>query len=77
MAQRTRRTRRPTTTQEGQSSDVRISVPVPQASSITVNNLKSLSEKDFNDLLEKPKTARVGFIILNAPFKVRPTEPVA
>jgi hypothetical protein len=44
--------------------------------SIRVTDLKGLSDKQVSDLLKKAKTAKVGFVILNAPFKVRPVEPV-
>jgi hypothetical protein len=45
--------------------------------SVRVAHLKGLSDKQVSDLLKKAKTAKVGFVILNAPFKVRPVEPVS
>jgi hypothetical protein len=44
---------------------------------VTVHHLKSLSDKELSGVLKKAKTAKVGFVILNAPFKVRSAEPVA
>ena len=64
-------------TRRAQGSDVQVGVPVPQNASIRVSDLKSLSTKEVKDLLEKAKTAKVGFVILNAPFKVRQVEPVS
>ena len=37
-----------------------VSVPIPHNTSIRVTDLKSLSEKDLNELLEKAKTSQVG-----------------
>ena len=56
---------------------VEVTVEVPQNTSITVTDLQSLSDEDINNLLEKAKTARVRFVILNAPFKVRQVEPTS
>jgi hypothetical protein len=56
---------------------VEVRVPIPQNTSVRVRELKSLSNKQISDLLKKAKTAKVGFVILNAPFKVRPVEPVS
>lgn len=70
MAKSTRGARKPAQRKQAQSSDVLINVPVPQNVPITVMDLKSLSERELNDVLEKAKTAQVGFIILNAPFKI-------
>jgi hypothetical protein len=60
-----------------QGSDLQVTVPVPQGYSISVKDLKTLDEKALNELLDQAKKAQVGFIILNAPFKVRPVEPVS
>lgn len=54
-----------------------VTVEVPQNTSITVTDLQSLSDEEINNLLEKAKTARVRFVILNAPFKVRQVEQVS
>jgi hypothetical protein len=54
-----------------------VSVPVPHGTSTKIHDLKSLSDKEVGDLLKKAKTSKVGFVILNAPFKVRPVEPVS
>jgi hypothetical protein len=76
------RTRRATPSQGAQAetppANVQVTVPVT-ASTIKVADLKNpqLSEKDINDLLQQAKTAKVGFVILNAPFKVRTLEPVS
>jgi hypothetical protein len=59
------------------AAKVAVTVPVPQDTKIRVTDLKSLSNEEINDLLNKAKTAKVGFVILNAPFKVRPVEPVS
>jgi hypothetical protein len=56
---------------------VEVSVEVPQNTSIRVTDLSSLSAEELNDLLERAKTAKVKFVILNAPFKVRQVEPVS
>jgi hypothetical protein len=56
---------------------VEVTVEVPQNMSITVTDMQSLTDEEINNLLEKAKTARVRFVILNAPFKVRPAEPVS
>jgi hypothetical protein len=42
-----------------------------------VTDLRSLSDQEVNELLEKAKTSRVTFVIHNAPFKVRPVEPIS
>jgi hypothetical protein len=57
----------PTTTGEAQ-----VSVPVPQDTNIKVTSLKGKTDKEIEALLEKAKRAKVGFIIVNAPFKVQP-----
>jgi hypothetical protein len=57
--------------------NLEVRVPVPQNTSIRVTDLKSLSDRQIDDILKKAKTAKVGFVILNAPFKVRPVEPVS
>jgi hypothetical protein len=57
--------------------NVAVSVPVPQDHTITVTDLKSLNDEELKKALEKAKTAKVGFVILNAPFKVRPVESVS
>ena len=54
------------------ASNVEVRVPVPEDTSVRVTDLKKLSDKDLTDLIKKAKTAKVGFVILNAPFKVRP-----
>jgi hypothetical protein len=54
-----------------------VSVPIPHNTSIRVTDLKSLSEKDLNELLEKAKTSQVGYVILNAPFKLPTVKPVS
>jgi GTPase involved in cell partitioning and DNA repair len=59
------------------ATNVDISVPVPQDTSIKVTDLKNLSDQEINDLIKKAKSAKVGFVIVNAPFKVRPDEPVS
>jgi hypothetical protein len=59
-----------------EATKVEVTVPVPQNTKISVADLKSLNDKDLNDLLKKAKTAKVGFVILNAPFKARSIEPV-
>jgi hypothetical protein len=61
----------------GAATNVEISVPVPQNTSLKVTDLKNLSDLEINDLIKRAKSARVGFVILNAPFKVRPDEPVS
>ncbi len=77
MAQGTRKAKRPAATRQTPGSDVQIGVSVPQNTSITVSDLKNLDERAFNELIDKVKAAKVGFIILNAPFKVRTAEPVS
>lgn len=52
-----------------------VSVTVPQDTSITIQDLKKLTPEDRAAFLNKVKTAKVGFVILNAPFKTR--APVA
>ena len=64
-------------TGQTQGSNVQVVVPVPQNTKITVTDLKSLTVEDVNQILEKAKTAQIGFVILNAPFKLRPIEPVS
>jgi hypothetical protein len=56
---------------------VEVSIEVPQNCDITVTDLKSLDEKQINDLLKQAKDYKVKFIILNAPFKVRQVEPTS
>jgi hypothetical protein len=56
---------------------VEVVVPVPQKTKITVSDLKGLSAKELEDVLSKAKKSKVGFVILNAPFKVRPVEPIS
>ena len=58
-------------------SEVGVTIPVPQGAKIKVTNLKDLSADELADALKEAKTASVGFVILNAPFKVGRTEPVA
>ena len=77
MAQGPRRGKRAAATRPSQSPDLQIGVPVPQNASITVTDLKTLNDRELSDILEKAKTAKVKFIILNAPFKVRPVQPVS
>jgi len=69
-------TKRATKARPVPSSNLQINIPVPQ-DMITVTDLQSLSVKELNDLLERAKTARIGFVILNAPFKVRQVDPVS
>ena len=45
--------------------------------STEIHDLKSLSAKEVSDVLKKAKTSKVGFVILNAPFKVRPVETIS
>ena len=54
------------------TGETQITVSVPQDTNIKVSNLKGKSEKEVAALLEKAKQCKVGFIILNAPFKVQP-----
>ena len=57
--------------------NIGVTVEVPPTSKLEVSNLANLSEQELHELLEKAKKSRVGFIILNAPFKVSPVEPVS
>ena len=59
------------------ASKVGVVVPVPQDAKIKVTDLKSLNEKELDEVLSKAKKSKVGFVILNAPFKVRPGEPTS
>ena len=54
--------------------NVGVTVEVPIATKIKVTDLKSLSESEQQEILKKVADSSVGFIILNAPFKVRPAE---
>ena len=54
-----------------------VRVPVPHGASTRMHDLKGLSDSDLDDVIRRAKTAKVGFVILNAPFKVRQVEPVA
>ncbi len=55
-----------------------VCVPVPDGTkNIAVTDLKQLSEEQIAEHLKRAKKAKVGFTILNAPFKVRPVEPVS
>jgi hypothetical protein len=56
---------------------VEVVVPVPQETKIRVTDLKGLSPKQLEEVLSEAKKSKVGFVILNAPFKVRPVEPVS
>jgi beta-lactam-binding protein with PASTA domain len=57
---------------------VEVTVPVPEGTKkITVTDLKSLSKEEIAEHLKKAQRAKVGFTILNAPFKVRPVDPVS
>jgi hypothetical protein len=71
------RTRATRTTRAAPPAKVDVSVEVPQNTSIRVADLTNLSDQEINDLLERAKTAKVRFVILNAPFKVRQFEPVS
>jgi hypothetical protein len=51
-----------------------VGVAVPQGTAVKVHDLSSLSDKEIEEVLKKAKTSKVGFVILNAPFKVRPVE---
>jgi hypothetical protein len=54
-------------------SGATVSVPIPQDASITVHDLNTFDDEErFEKLLEDLKTAKVRFVILNAPFKLRP-----
>src|ERR1700730_5557101 len=46
-------------------------ISIPHGTSTEIHDLKSLSAKEVSDVLKKAKTSKVGFVILNAPFKVR------
>jgi len=74
MAQATRRPRRAAATGQPEGPTLHVRVPVPQNSPITVTDLKTLDERELNEILEKAKTAQIRFIILNAPFKVQPVK---
>jgi len=65
--------------QVAQQSDenLGVTVEVPQTSKLEVSDLKNLTEKELEELLKKAKKSRVGFVILNAPFKVSRVEPVS
>jgi hypothetical protein len=52
-------------------SPASVSVPIPHNTAITVKNLRDLDEEELREFLEKAKTSKVGFVILNAPFKVQ------
>ena len=54
-----------------------VSVPIPHGTSTQIHDLKSLSAKEVSDVLKKAKTSKVGFVILNAPFKVRSVETIS
>lgn len=47
-----------------------VSVPVPAGANIRVADLQKLSDEDLKRIIKKAKHSRVGFVILNAPFKV-------
>jgi len=53
-----------------------ISVHVPHDTSIRVSDLKNCTDQEMRELLDKAAKSKVGFIILNAPFKVAATGPV-
>jgi hypothetical protein len=54
--------------------EAQVSVPVPQDTNIKITSLKGKSDKEIADLLAKAKQSKVGYVILNAPFKVRPVK---
>ena len=56
------------------TGSAQVSVSVPQEANIKVTNLKGKSDQEVAALLAKVKQSRVGFIILNAPFKVQPVK---
>jgi hypothetical protein len=56
------------------TGEAQVSVPVPQDTNIKVTSLKGKSAQEIAALLEKAKQSKVGFIILNAPFKVQPVK---
>lgn len=57
--------------------NIGVTVEVPPTSKLEVSSLANLSDQELQELLEKAKKSRVGFVILNAPFKVSPVEPVS
>ena len=71
---------RRTQSQVAQQSEEKlgVTVEVPPTSNLeVVSDLKNLTDDELSELLAKAKESRVGFVILNAPFKVRPVEPVS
>ena len=59
------------------TGEAQVSVPVPQDTKITVTKLSGKTAAEIQAVLEKAKTSKVGFVILNAPFKVRSAKPVS
>ncbi len=58
-----------------------VCVSVPAGTHVKTEPLqklgKKLSTKELAALIKKASEAKVGFVILNAPFKVRSAEPVS
>jgi len=49
-----------------------VTVAVPQATDVQITDLSGKSDAEIDQLLKQRASARIKFIILNAPFKVRP-----
>ena len=75
-ASKSRRTQSQVTQQSEEKLGVTVEVP-PTSNLEVVSDLKNLTDDELSELLAKAKKSRVGFVILNAPFKVRPVEPVS
>lgn len=75
-ASKGRRTRSQVAQQSEEKLGVTVEVP-PTSNLEVVSDLKNLTDDELSELLAKAKKSRVGFVILNAPFKVRPVEPVS
>jgi hypothetical protein len=75
MAKRRKRTAKKRAAPKGTMD---VCVPVPDGTkNIAVTDLKKLNPDQLAEHLKRAKKAKVGFTILNAPFKVRPVEPVS